>query len=83
MPCFRSTDFESAVAGLGFAPIKIISGITETFCWKGIELPGYWYFVNDPDNFLMGYDSDLDPNYVEPKEYADMDDDDDLSEVVF
>ena len=46
-------------------------------------MPGYWYFVNDPDNSLMAYAADLDPNYVEPKEYADMDDDDDLSEVAF
>jgi hypothetical protein len=76
-------EVESAVAGLGYTLIKIISGITETLCWKGIELPGYWYFMNDPDNFLMPYASDLDPNYVEPKEYADMDDDDDLGEVVF
>jgi curved DNA-binding protein CbpA len=76
-------DFESALSKLGFSPIKVISGITETVRWTGIELPGYWYFMNDPDNFLMPYASDLDPNYVEPKEYADMDDDDDLGEVVF
>ena len=76
-------DFESALSKLGFSPIKVISGITETIRWRGIELPGYWYFVNDPDNSLMTYAADLDPNYVEPKEYADMDDDDDLSEVAF
>jgi hypothetical protein len=76
-------DFESALSKLGFSPIKVISGITETVRWRGIELPGYWYFVNDPDNSLMTYAADLGPNYVEPKEYADMDDDDDLSEVGF
>jgi hypothetical protein len=78
-------NFESALSKLGFSTAKAISRITETetLCWKGIELPGYWYYVNDPDSFLMGYDSDLDPNYVEAKEYADMEDDDDLSEVVF
>ena len=46
-------------------------------------MPGYWYFVNDPDNSLMAYAPELDPNFTEPKEYADMDDDDDLSEVAF
>ena len=76
-------DFESALSKLGFSPIKIISGITETIRWRGIELPGYWYFVNDPDNSSGVYHSELDPNYYEPKEYADMDDDDDLGEVVF
>jgi hypothetical protein len=76
-------DFEIALSKLGFSPIKIISGITETIRWRGIELPAYWYFVNDPDNSLMTYAADLDPNYVEPKEYAEMDDDDDLSEVAF
>ena len=76
-------DFESALSKLGFSPIKVISGITETVRWTGIELPGYWYFVNDPDNSLMTYAADLDPNFIEPKEYADMDDDDDLSEVAF
>jgi hypothetical protein len=88
--CFEShlcpvsdTDFEKAVARLGFGLVKIKSGITETFCWKGIELPGYWYFVNDPDNSLMAYAPELDPNFTEPKEYADMDDDDDLSEIAF
>ena len=88
--CFEShlcpipiEDFESSLAGLGYTLFKVISGIAETIYWRGIELPGYWYFVNDPDSFLMDYDSDLDPNYVEPKEYADMDDDDDLGEVVF
>jgi hypothetical protein len=76
-------DFESALSKLGFSPIKVISGITETLRWRGIELPGYWYFVNNPDNSFMAYAADLDPNYVEPKEYAEMDDDDDLSEVAF
>jgi curved DNA-binding protein CbpA len=76
-------DFESALSKLGSSPIKVISGITEAVRWRGIELPGYWYFVNDPDNFSISYDPYLDPNYVEPKEYADMDDDDDLGEVVF
>lgn len=74
---------ESAVAGLGYTLIKVISGQTEKVAWKGIELPGYWYFVNDLDNYDGVYHSELDPNYYEPKEYADMDDDDDLSEVVF
>ena len=88
--CFEShlcpisiEDFESALSKLGFSPIKVISGITETVRWRGIELPGYWYFVNDPDNSLMAYAPELDPNFTEPKEYADMDDDDDLSEVAF
>jgi hypothetical protein len=76
-------DFESALSKLGFSPIMVISGITETVRWRGIELPGYWYFVNDPDNSLMAYAPELDPNFTEPKEYADMDDDDDLSEVAF
>jgi hypothetical protein len=31
----------------------------------------------------MTYAADLDPNFTEPKEYAEMDDDDDLSEVAF
>ena len=76
-------NFESALSKHGFSPIKIISGISETIRWRGIELPGYWYFLNDPDNSLMTYAADLDPNFTEPKEYADLDDDDDLSEVAF
>ena len=76
-------DFERSLAELGFSTIINKSGATETVFWKGIEPSGSWYFENDPDNFGMHYASDLDPNYVEPKEYADMDDDDDLSEVVF
>jgi hypothetical protein len=39
--------------------------------------------VNDPDRFTVAYASDFDPNRVEAKEYADMDDDDDLSEAAF
>jgi hypothetical protein len=80
---FSVKDFEKTLAGQGFSLFKVISGITETVRWRGIELPPYWYFINDPDNFCSPYASELDPNYVELKEYADMDDDDDLSEVAF
>jgi curved DNA-binding protein CbpA len=76
-------DFESALSKLGFSPIKIISGSTESVRWTGIELPGHWYFVNDPDNYSLPYDADLDPNFSEPRGYSDMDDDDDLSEAAF
>jgi hypothetical protein len=88
--CFEShlcpipiEDFESYLAGLGYTLFKVISGITETIRWRGIELPGYWYFVNDPDNYSMPRYLDLDTNLTAPKEYIQMDDDDDLSEVAF
>jgi hypothetical protein len=88
--CFEShlcpisiEDFESSLVALGYTLFKVISGIAETIYWRGIELPGSWYFMYDPDNSLMAYAPELDPNFTEPKEYADMDDDDDLSEVAF
>jgi phage/plasmid-associated DNA primase len=76
-------DFESALSKFGFSQIKVISGITETVRWTGIELPGYWYFMNNLDNYFMPYAADLDQNFIEPKEYSDTEDDDDLSEVAF
>jgi curved DNA-binding protein CbpA len=51
-------DFESALSKLGFSQKKVISGITETVCWTGIELPGYWYFMNDLDKYFMPYAAD-------------------------
>jgi len=75
-------DFECVRSKLGFSPIKIISGITETVRWRGIELPDYWYFVNDIDNYFMPYAADLDQNYVEKKRICRYEDDD-LSEVAF
>jgi hypothetical protein len=88
--CFQShlcpvsmRDFERSLADLGFSTIVEKFGSTGAVFWKGIEPSGYWYFMNDPDRFSMAYASDFDPNRVEAKEYADMDDDDDLSEVAF
>jgi hypothetical protein len=80
---FSIQDFERTLTELGFSTIIEKSGSIEKIFWKGIEPSGYWYFVNDPDRFAPSYASDLDPNYDEAKEYANMDDDDDLSEVVF
>jgi hypothetical protein len=68
---------------LGFSTVIEKSGAAEKMYWKGIEPSGYWYFVNDPDRFARSYASDFDPNRIEAKEYADMDDDDDLSETAF
>jgi len=80
---FSIQDFERTLTELGFSTIIEKSGAAEKMYWKGIEPSGYWYFVNDPDRFATSYASDLDSNYDEAKEYADMDDDDDLSEVIF
>jgi hypothetical protein len=76
-------EFEGTLTELGFSTIIQKSAAAETMYWKGIEPSGYWYFVNDPDRFAMSYASDFDPNRIEAKEYADMDDDDDLSEAAF
>jgi hypothetical protein len=88
--CFQShlcpvsmPDFERTLTELGFSTIIEKSGPIEKIYWQGIEPSGYWYFVNDPDRFTVAYASDFDPNRVEAKEYADMDDDDDLSEAAF
>jgi hypothetical protein len=88
--CFQShfcpvsiEDFERSLTELGFATIIEKSGTAETVFWKGIEPSGYWYFINDPYNFCSNCSSDTDLESVKPKEYANMDDADDLSEVIF
>jgi len=77
-------DLDNALQAQPLVPIrKNTKGIDSIF-WPGIEISKAWWFddLDDPWNHDP-HDDGMPKEFPEPKEYADVDDDDDLGEVVF
>jgi len=76
-------DLDIALQAKSLVPIrKNIKGIESIF-WPGIELVDPQYFMSEDFVDYDLFEDGMPREFPEPKEYADVDDDDDLGEVLF
>lgn len=77
-------DLYKALDALKLVSIRKNSNGIDSIYWPGIEISKAWWFddLDDPWNYDP-HDDGMPREFPELKEYADVDDDDDLGEVVF